>query len=129
MKVWRLDRLQSAVVRTFVGGHGVKGSRGARRDARIAVPVARCTAARAFVQGNGRRSLDPVRRANRPAGSAAITVSVGVCCGVGASRARIARAQTVPCMLNRPHNNGLSPTACAATVGADSGAGPAPAAG
>jgi len=35
----------------------------------------------------------------------------------------------VPCMLNRPHNNGLSPTACAVAAFPDACAGLAPAAG
>ena len=39
------------------------------------------------------------------------------------------RAQTGPYVWTRPHNNGLSPTACAVTVGAAACAGLAPAAG
>jgi len=45
------------------------------------------------------------------------------------STRHLQRAQPGPCMWTRPHNNGLSPTACAVTVGAAACAGLAPAAG
>jgi len=86
------------------------------------------TPRRALVQVGGRCRLDRDCSGSNQTGSAAVRASVGATVR-SLHLASTRRAPTGPSMWNRPHNNGLSPTACAVTVGAAACAGLAPAAG